>query len=693
MTNYLIFTTFLLLTFTSFSQDEDTPLIKTIQDYEIEKAKTLIKSGADINAEGKWSSTPIEEAIKIRNVKLVQLLLDKGASTRKGMEEAAKNNDQKMVDLLLKYDFLIGESLVYAAEHNNMEMATKLVAAGCDVNFSQKRRRRLFRKYYVSPVEFAVKNSNIEMTRLFVKHGAPLKEAIFEGFEAGKSDIVIALSSDIAEKDKLLLQAFEYNNDRVINHLVKQGANTDVVDENGNSILLLSAKAGDLIKIQRCLDEYHCSLLHSNYQKENCLMLAAESGNQSAVEYLIEKGMNPQLVNSKGENVLFYAVRSGKTNLVEYLLQHNLAITVQNTEKNTLLIPAVKSSNGQMIEFLLLNGVNIHQKNNNGVTAFYYTLRETGFTAKQDIQDLLVKHGADVNTKGPKGITLMFEAIERGNLERIKQLQLLGADLNVKNDHDFRPKCSDALIVRYLIENGVDINTKDMRGNTFLCDATQDENLELVHFLIDQGADPNRHCYFDETALIIAIRKQNMTLVKFLTENESDINAEGYFDRNVLGYAERDGTSEIVTYLRSKGARTKQEIKELYAKHMEMESELKSALVSEDLDRVYRLLGKEDAIVLQRKMVNKLAYVAAKKGNTTIINKLLSPDVDFNINDRITEKKQTLLFIATMYDQEPLVLDLLTQGADASLQDEFGNTAVDYANKKSTRKLLNKWRK
>lgn len=694
MTKYLIFTTLLLLYSTSFCQNDDPPLIEAIQNREVEKAKSLIKSGADVHAEGKWSSTPIEEAIKIRNVQLVQLLLDKGASTRKGMEDAAKNNDQKMVDLLLKYDFLIGESLVYAAEHNNMAMATKLVAAGCDVNFSQKRRRRLFRKYYVSPVEFAVKNNNLEMTRLFIEHGAPVKEAIHEGFEAGKSDIVIALSNEVAGKDKLLLQAFKYNNDRVIDHLVKQGANTDAVDENGNSILLLSAKAGDLVKIQRCLDEYHCSILHSNYQKENCMMLAAESGNQSAVQYLIKKGMNPLLVNNKGENILFYAVRSGKTNLVEHLLlQQNLVITTQDTEKNTLLMPAVKQSNRQMIEFLLTNGVDIKQKNNNGTSALFHTISGTGFSSKQDIQDLLMKHGADVNTRGPRGITLMFEAIERGNLERVKQLHLLGAELNVKNDHDHRPKCSKGMIVRYLIENGADINTKDMRGNTFLCDATQDENFELVHFLIDNGADPNLHCYFDETALIMAIRKQNMTLVKFLTENQSDINAEGYFDRNVLGYAERDGTPEIVDYLRSKGALTKQETKELYAKHMELESELKSALVSEDLNRVNRILGKKEAIVLQRKMANKLAYVAAKKGNTAIINKLLSPDVDFNINDRITEKKQTLLFIATMYDQESLVLDLLTQGADASLRDEFGNTAASYANKKSIRKLLNKWSK
>ena len=59
-------------------------------------------------------------------------------------------------------------------------------------------------------------------------------------------------------------------------------------------------------------------------------------------------------------------------------------------------------------------------------------------------------------------------------------------------------------IVKYLVENGVDINAKDKDGKTTLMKTVENRNLEIVKYLVDNGANVNAKNKNGNTPLILA---------------------------------------------------------------------------------------------------------------------------------------------------------------------------------------------
>ena len=66
----------------------------------------------------------------------------------------------------------------------------------------------------------------------------------------------------------------------------------------------------------------------------------------------------------------------------------------------------------------------------------------------------------------------------------------------------------DLEIVKYLLENGADINAKDNYGTTALMKASSNGQLEIVQFLIENGADINIKNNEGKTALDVAATKE-----------------------------------------------------------------------------------------------------------------------------------------------------------------------------------------
>jgi ankyrin repeat protein len=57
----------------------DTPLHVVCRWGDAEAAETLIRAGADVNAQGEYAMTPLFEAISVKLPQIVQMLLDAGA--------------------------------------------------------------------------------------------------------------------------------------------------------------------------------------------------------------------------------------------------------------------------------------------------------------------------------------------------------------------------------------------------------------------------------------------------------------------------------------------------------------------------------------------------------------------------------------------------------------------------------------
>ena len=77
----------------------------------------------------------------------------------------------------------------------------------------------------------------------------------------------------------------------------------------------------------------------------------------------------------------------------------------------------------------------------------------------------------------------------------------------------------DILKVKKLLEEGDDINAKDIDGNTALQEAISNGHIDIVKLLLEKGADVNQPNNDGDTAIIHAIHFGDVEIVKLLLED------------------------------------------------------------------------------------------------------------------------------------------------------------------------------
>ncbi len=158
----------------------------------------------------------------------------------------------------------------------------------------------------------------------------------------------------------------------------------------------------------------------------------------------------------------------------------------------------------------------------------------------------------------------LIDALMNGNLARIKQLLDNGTDINYKDINgntslmvasNFSNTTSSLDTVKLLLEYGADVDAKNNRGQTSLIFASQSSNdtssLDTVKLLLDNGADVNAKDNISQTSLMSASRNSNSSLdtVKLLLEYGADVNAKDNRDQTSLIVASKfsNDTSSLET--------------------------------------------------------------------------------------------------------------------------------------------------
>lgn len=662
----------------------DAELINAIRSNNAKQVVALLDKGANANAENDLRESAMTTAIKLGNFEIIESLLSHGATQKGGLEIAVEANNSKLVEYLLEKGFYTGESMVYASENNNIELARLLIHYGAAIDIVQKRKNGLFRKEFVSPIQFAVYNDNIEMTLLYVNHGIEVDKALEFAFKYDKDELLKPLIDKCSSKEKLLFVAAEFNEINALAYIISKGISELSTNEKGNTILHVGSENGNLEIVQYALNELHMNIEEKNKEGSTPFMLGVHSNKLEIVRFLLENKAMINEIDNHDKNALFYIVDNNRE-MFQLLINAGANISQEAKDKTTLLINAAKNKNYEIIRYLLENGANIHAKDDLGYTAFQYLI--SPYNRNEVLIDMFLEKGADINAGDVSGKSMMYYAIEREHLQKVKTLKDKGAKCDVYDERGYRPRVDEREIIIYIVDNGANINSLDSRHDSYLCNAIYNNDLELAHYLVDNGIDVNTECYFEEPPLIKAIEDDNIVLVKFLVDNGADVNAEGYFKKNVMDYAEKKSNPEIIAYLESHGSMNKNDRNELFRRTMEMERKLREDIRLKDEEKLAQDLKACTDLEIQHRILKEIAIFSASQGNL-IIPEILSSRFGFDLNTPLNIDQQTMLMLAVINDKTTLVSYLLGKSIDTDREDIYKKKAHDYAKSKAMRKLI-----
>jgi ankyrin repeat protein len=279
----------------------------------------------------------------------------------------------------------------------------------------------------------------------------------------------------------------------------------------------------------------------------------------SVSEYL-RQGINPNLVGEGGSTPLHLACRQGHSEIVKLLVEHGAQVNdIEDDDRMTPLYIAAMNKHQDIVDFLIARGATVETH----LLAFW-----GDFNA---VRDYLSK-GGDPNVKRPiskskfyldrsRGETLLYLASEGGHEEVVNLLITNGADINAQDVLGYTPLHRATLrhhvnVVEILLANSANVNVVSSSGyGTPLHIASYIGNRKLVELLLLNGADVNQKARLGGTSLHEATRNGNRDIVTVLVDNGADVNARSTSDGSTaLHEAARKGSKEIAQLLLAHGA-------------------------------------------------------------------------------------------------------------------------------------------
>lgn len=483
------------------------------------------------------------------------------------------------------------------------------------------------------------------------------QETLADLIRSGNRDAVLAAitSPDIdlnaAEPDgsTALLWATYKVDHELVRALLKAGAKANVTNHYGSSPLTEAVKLGDVDLVRMLLDA-RADPNSPNQDNQTALMLASSLGSLKIAELLTAKGANVNAVESfRGQTALMWAAAENHPDVVDLLIAHRADVKVRAKYDDW---PRQMTSEPRA-----------QYRQTGGLTALLYATRSGCYRCAVSI----VKAGADVNQPNPDGITPLINALDNRSYDIAMFLLDKGANPSAWDMNGRTPLYVAVDMNSYRGGNG--FGSGNFAGFGELPGPPRPPNsakaMDVVDRLLGMGVDPNHE----------------------LTRMRPNGNGRGRF----ADYMMRGGTGPLM-------------IATLMYDDVAMKALLEHG-AEVDVPNVFQitpLMGAAGMSGSGRGGVGsalggagggpKQVDVQARAIKT--IDLLL--DAGANINVRVTDSHtrtaklvayvqgrdhegQTALFAAAELGWDKVVQHLLDRGADPSVRDAAGKTALDYA--------------
>jgi ankyrin repeat protein len=290
---------------------------------------------------------------------------------------------------------------------------------------------------------------------------------------------------------------------------------------------------------------------------------AAAEGDLETVKRLLKS--NPKLAmqfNEINDSPIRVAILNGRTEVARLIISYMDDVDIKTIGANTPLIYAAHTGNSEITKLLIKKGADVNHRNSEGRSPLYYATRQ----GKNEVAELLIKNGADVNSKTKSGGTPLRIAIEQSHKSVIDLLVSNNVNLEIRDKDDgirLLHKLSEMgqeKLVLNLIEQGVDIGSRDEMNRTVLHSAAAGGLNNIISRLIQKGMKVNTTDIYGSIPLHEAVYRGHKDTVKLLLSNGGDINFKRPDGTTPLHLAREREKQDIVDLLLLKGAEDKPKI-------------------------------------------------------------------------------------------------------------------------------------
>lgn len=479
--------------------------------------------------------------------------------------------------------------------------------------------------------------------------------------------------------------------EKLVQYFIKCGATIDLADKSDRTPLHHAASLGH-DKIVSLLLSENASFNTLDKKGETALFKAVANGHSAVAERLLDLGVNVDISNKEGQLALHVAAKNSSMEVVQKLLPLTKKPNQADKKGVAPFHLAAEHNVKSVVEALLFGQtIDLSSVDKKGYHALHYAFRNKD----PEILEILFETSAisllDV-ANHEFGQTLLHMAVENKDHNMVWKLIDLGTQLDVLDKGGYSAMAiavedGDLEMVELLTSRGFDVSKeiKVKRGKkpakSLLSIALVEGKSSIIDFLLEQNIDVNIRNERGQTPLMTALSTGKNKFVRKVLETGADVSLLDKEDRNVFYYIQKDCPEEIFEKLvKSKGA-------DINKKDTRGGSALiwaiKRSRVSYGMgqgifdNRNAQLFIKHGADVNVLDEAGRTALHCAVESRNTDLVKIL---LDAKANPVIPMTEGYSIVHISVYQDSPEILKLLLDaGADVNSKDKFGDTILEHA--------------
>lgn len=378
-----------------------------------EIAEYLIKNGANVNLMDKWGRTPLHLASNKGFIKIIQALLANKADLN--LKDA---NDRTPLSIIVRKKNLSSEQIESAKIliKNGADINTKIVCNKNNCNYPWEVGR--------TPLHWAIINGHTQIAKLLISEGANIDLADNKG-------------------ETPLHFACLFANYEIFKLLDVKKANLNPLDKNGDSPLILLTKTSFPSIGSKNGRKFFINALKG---RDNYFQALDSYGNRFKIAYLLlNKGADINTIGSGKMTALHWAAYNGFLETVILLIQKGAKIDVFDKDQMTPLYLAVREGHTELALYLLHKQAKANiqvphnWQDNESDKRFITPLHWSAKNGMEEVTELLIKGGADLNIRDRDGMTPLYLSAREGHVNIVKMLLEKGADSTIKDNNEYGP--------------------------------------------------------------------------------------------------------------------------------------------------------------------------------------------------------------------------------------------------------------